>query len=134
MLNLSEHGCGFQAITPVKCGETRFGFQINGGRRIAGDAEVVWSDDSGVMGGLRFLNLPPEAHKEIRLWLEETNAPMEYGFASAAAASAGASGAAVGVRAARTNIAPDPPPPSREAANVRIPPPQQEAPPPQPPW
>ena len=26
MLNLSEDGCGFQAITPVKCGETRFGF------------------------------------------------------------------------------------------------------------
>ncbi|HEY2823413.1 MAG TPA: PilZ domain-containing protein [Candidatus Acidoferrum sp.] len=134
MLNLSEEGCGFQAITPVKCGETRFGFQINGGRRIAGDAEVVWADDSGVMGGLRFLNLPPEAHKEIRLWLEETNAPMEYGFASAAAASAGASGAAVGARAARTNVAPDPLPPSREAANVRIPPPQQEAPPPPPAW
>ena len=76
MLNLSEHGCGFQAITPVKCGET-FGFQINGaGRRIAGDAEVVWTDDAGVMGGLRFLNLPAEAHREIRLWLEETNAPV----------------------------------------------------------
>jgi cell division protein FtsN len=75
MLNLSEHGCGFQAITPVKCG-TRFGFQTNGGRRIAGDAEVVWADDAGVMGGLRFLNLPAEAHREIRLWLEETNAPV----------------------------------------------------------
>ncbi len=86
MLNLSEEGCGFQAITPVKCGETRFGFQINGGRRIAGDAEVVWADESGVMGGLRFLNLPAEAHKEIRLWLAETNAPVENGFAPVAAA------------------------------------------------
>ncbi len=38
MLNLSEEGCGFQAITPVKMGESRFGFLINGGRRIAGDA------------------------------------------------------------------------------------------------
>jgi cell division protein FtsN len=76
VLNLSEHGCGFQAITPVKCGETRFGFQINGGRRIAGGAEVVWADDAGVMGGLRFLNLPPEARREIRVWLEETNAPV----------------------------------------------------------
>ena len=66
MLNLSEHGCGFQAITPVKCGET-FGFQINGGgRRIAGDAEVVWTDNAGVMGGLRFLNLPAEAHGSCR--------------------------------------------------------------------
>src|ERR1700751_1212798 len=79
MLNLSEEGCGFQAITPVKVGETRFGFQISGGRRIAGEAEVVWGDEVGIMGGLRFLNLPLEARKQIRQWLEETNAPEEYG-------------------------------------------------------
>jgi len=134
MLNLSEEGCGFQAITPVKMGESRFGFQINGGRRIAGDAEITWADESGVMGGLRFVNLPVEARKEIRSWLEETNAPMEYGYASAAAASASASGAAIGARPARTNVAPDPyQQASREAApNVRIP--QQEAPPVRPVW
>jgi len=105
MLNLSREGCGFQAITPVKCGETRFGFQINDGRRIAGDAEIVWADESGVMGGLRFINLPPEAHKEIQIWLEETNAPMEYGFASAAMASAATSGASYGggARQSRSN-------------------------------
>jgi len=79
MLNLSEDGCGFQAITPVKCGETRFAFQISGGRRISGDAEIVWVDDVGIMGGLRFLNLPLEARKQIRRWLEETKAPEEYG-------------------------------------------------------
>src|SRR5579871_5959272 len=126
MLNLSEEGCGFQAITPVKCGESRFGFQINGGRRIAGDAEIAWADESGVMGGLRFVNLPPEARKEIRTWLEETNAPMEYGYASAAAASA----AAVGARAARANVAPEPYP--RETNNFR--PPEPEAPAVQPAW
>jgi PilZ domain len=93
MLNLSEHGCGFQAITPVKCGETRFGFQINGGRRIAGDGEIVWADEAGVMGGLRFLNLPVEAHREIRLWLEETNAPPEHGFAPTVAAASTEGGA-----------------------------------------
>jgi PilZ domain len=79
MLNLSEEGCSFQAITPVKCGETRFAFQISGGRRIAGEAEVMWVDDVGIMGGLRFLNLPAEARKQIRLWLQETNAPEEHG-------------------------------------------------------
>jgi hypothetical protein len=79
MLNLSEEGCGFQAITPVKCGETRFAFQISGGRRISGEAEVVWVDDLGIMGGLRFLNLPLEARKQIRRWLEETKAPEEHG-------------------------------------------------------
>jgi hypothetical protein len=131
MLNLSEEGCGFQAITPVKTGETRFGFQINGGRRIAGDAEIAWADESGVMGGLRFLNLPPEARKEIRSWLEETNAPLEYGFASAAAASAGASSATVGARSARPNVAPAHDPFPRETVDVRIP--LHEAPPPPPP-
>jgi hypothetical protein len=130
MLNLSEEGCGFQAITPVKCGESRFGFQINGGRRIAGDAEITWADESGVMGGLRFIDLPPEARKEIRSWLEETNAPMEYGFASAAAASA----VAVEARPARTNVAPDPylQPPREAAPTVRVPP--QEVPPQRPVW
>jgi hypothetical protein len=128
MLNLSEEGCGFQAITPVKCGESRFGFQINGGRRIAGDAEIVWADESGVMGGLRFLNLPPEARKEIRSWLEETNAPMEYGYASATAASAAAAGAAVGARPNRTSVPPvGPDPYPREAAPFRVPP--QDVPP-----
>jgi hypothetical protein len=79
MLNLSEDGCSFQAITPVKCGETRFAFQISGGRRISGEAEVVWADDVGILGGLRFLNLPVEARKQIRQWLQETNAPEEPG-------------------------------------------------------
>jgi len=93
MLNLSEQGCGFQAITPVKRGETRFGFQINGGRRIAGDAEVVWTDDDGVIGGLRFLNLPVEAHKEIRTWLDETNAPPEHGYAEVSTTASSEKGA-----------------------------------------
>jgi hypothetical protein len=86
MLNLSEDGCSFQAITPVKCGEARFAFQISGGRRIAGEAEVMWVDDVGIMGGLRFLNLPAEARKQIRLWLQETNAPEEHGTLEPAAA------------------------------------------------
>jgi PilZ domain len=79
MLNLSEEGCSFQAITPVMRGETRFAFQISGGRRISGDAEVMWVDDVGIMGGLRFLNLPVEARNQIRQWLIETNAPEERG-------------------------------------------------------
>jgi hypothetical protein len=130
MLNLSEEGCGFQAITPVKCGESRSGFQINGGRRIAGDAEIVWADESGVMGGLRFLNLPPEARKEIRSWLEETNAPMEYGYASAAAAAAGAG---VSARPNRTNVPPPVGPDqfTRETPPYRAPLQEAAAPPPQ---
>jgi hypothetical protein len=133
MLNLSQEGCGFQAITPVKCGETRFGFQINGGRRIAGDAEIVWADESGVMGGLRFINLPVEAHKEIQSWLEETNAPMEYGYASAAVASAAAAaGASYGaVRQSRSNGSEERGPLPRATGSVRLAEPEVA---PVPPW
>ncbi len=79
MLNLSEDGCGFQAISPVKLGKTRFAFQISGGRRIAGEAEVEWVDEAGVTGGLHFLDLQPEARKQVRMWLNDTNAPEEPG-------------------------------------------------------
>lgn len=127
MLNLSEQGCGFQAITPVKCGETRFAFQINGGRRIAGDAEVVWADETGIMGGLRFLNLPVEAHREIRLWLTETNAPLEHGFAPAVAAAGDAGGRRSRVMGgeestmplAGVHVAEQEPPPSPAWVNLR---------------
>jgi hypothetical protein len=93
----------------------------------------VWADESGVMGGLRFLALPSEARKEIRSWLEETNAPLEYGYASAVVASAAAAGAGVGQRPNRANVPPPvaPEPHIREAApSVRVT--QHEA-PPQPP-
>jgi hypothetical protein len=82
MLNLSEEGCGFQAISPVERGKTRFAFQISGGRRIAGEGEVEWTDGVGVTGGLRFIDLSAEARKQICMWLEETNAPEELGEAS----------------------------------------------------
>jgi hypothetical protein len=86
MLNLSEAGCGFQAISPVKLGKTRFAFQISGGRRIAGEAEVEWVDEAGVTGGLQFLDLQPEARKQVRMWLNDTNAPEEPGEGVAIAA------------------------------------------------
>ena len=85
MLNLSEDGCGFQPISPVERGRTRFAFQISGGRRIAGEGEVEWRDGAGVTGGLRFIDLSAEARNQIRVWLEDSNAveePAEASWAS----------------------------------------------------
>lgn len=79
MLNLSENGCGFQALSPVTLGKTRFAFQISGGQRIAGDAEVHWVDEPGMMGGLQFLDLQAGVREQIRIWLNDTNAPEEQG-------------------------------------------------------
>jgi hypothetical protein len=88
MTNLSENGCGFQAISQVKLGKTRFAFQISGGRRLAGEAEVAWVDEAGVTGGMRFLDLQPEARRQVRTWLNDTNAPEEPGEGVAPAGAA----------------------------------------------
>jgi hypothetical protein len=99
MLNLSEEGCGFQAISPVKAGKTRFAFQISGGRRIAGDAKIEWVDETGIAGGLQFISLSAEAREQIRRWLEETNAPEEPGEGVVPAAAAPLDAVAQGLRA-----------------------------------
>lgn len=111
MLNLSEEGCGFQAISPVKQGKTRFAFQISG-RRIAGDAKIEWVDEAGITGGLQFVNLMAEAREQIRRWLEETNAPEEPGEGVVPAAAAPLDAVAQGWRAT----------PSRETSTGSAPP------------
>jgi hypothetical protein len=79
MLNLSEDGCGFEAISPVTPGKTRFSFQVSGGQHIGGDGEIRWVDEPGIVGGLRFLDLQAEARNKIRLSLNEARAPAEPG-------------------------------------------------------
>jgi hypothetical protein len=88
MLNLSEDGCGFQAITPVKTGETRFGFQISGGRRIAGEAEVVWVDDVGIMGGFALFEFAARSAKtdSPNGWKKQTRRKSNGAFEPAAQA------------------------------------------------
>jgi PilZ domain len=115
MLNLTEQGCGFQAITPVKLGDTSFAFQMSGGRRIAGDGEIVWTDEGGVTGGLRFTNVSLEARKQIRQWLEEMGAPEDPGSEALAAAENEV------VRHPRTRMAQPAYPTYEEAAPVRQP-------------
>jgi hypothetical protein len=112
MLNLSEVGCGFQAISPVKLGKVRFAFQISGGRRIAGEADVEWVDEAGIMGGLRFADLHADARKEIRRWLDDTNAPEEPGEGVVPAAASPLDAVAQGSRTAS----------SREASASSMPP------------
>jgi hypothetical protein len=77
MVNLSEDGCGFEAISPVTLGKTRFSFQVSGGQRIGGEGEVRWVDEPGIMGGLRFLDLPAEARNKIRMSLNDARTPTE---------------------------------------------------------
>lgn len=69
VLNLSENGCSFQAIAPVRNEELQFTFAIGGGQEVQGTGRVVWVEPSKKMGGLEFVSLSPELRDQIHAWL-----------------------------------------------------------------
>ena len=72
LLNLSEDGCSFQSMAPVRDQRLRFSVSVGDGRKLEGDGQMVWSDTVKKTGGLRFLNPSEELQEQIREWLEET--------------------------------------------------------------
>ena len=70
LLDISEHGCSFQAIAPVREQQVHYTICVGDGRRVAGDAQVVWVDATAKIGGLRFLGDSPELREQIRCWME----------------------------------------------------------------
>jgi hypothetical protein len=72
LLNLCEEGCSFQSIAPVRDEQLRLSFSVGDGRRLEGEGQMVWSDSSKKMGGLRFLNPSAELREQVRGWLKET--------------------------------------------------------------
>ena len=72
LLNLSEGGCSFQSMAPVRAEQMRFSVSVGDGRKLEGDGQMVWSDTSKKTGGMRFLNPSQELQEKVREWLEET--------------------------------------------------------------
>ena len=72
LLNLSEEGCSFQSIAPVRAEQLRFTVSVGDGRKLEGDGQMVWSDISKKTGGLRFLNPSAELREKVHEWLKET--------------------------------------------------------------
>jgi hypothetical protein len=72
LLNLSEEGCSFQSIAPVREQQLRFWVSVGDGRKLEGYGQMVWSDSAKKTGGLRFLNPSKELREQVREWLEET--------------------------------------------------------------
>jgi hypothetical protein len=80
MLSVSEGGFSFRVVSPVQPqGTIHFAFAIDAKRRIEGDAELAWTDESGKMGGLRFVELSPECREQLHAWLAEKKAPAVAG-------------------------------------------------------
>jgi hypothetical protein len=72
LLNLSEEGCSFQSMAPVRDERLRFSVSVGDGRKLEGDGQMVWSDTAKKTGGLRFLNPSEELQEKVREWLGET--------------------------------------------------------------
>ncbi|HEY4816405.1 MAG TPA: PilZ domain-containing protein, partial [Candidatus Acidoferrum sp.] len=72
LLNLSEEGCSFQSMAPVREEQLRFSVSVGDGRKLEGDGQMVWSDTAKKIGGLRFVNPSEELREQVREWLEAT--------------------------------------------------------------
>ena len=76
LLDISEQGCSFQAIAPVREQRVHYTISVGDGRKVTGDAQVVWVDATAKIGGLRFLSESPELREQIRSWMEIPIAPQ----------------------------------------------------------
>jgi hypothetical protein len=72
LLNLSEEGCSFQSMAPVREQQLRFWVSVGDGRKLEGDGLMVWSDPGKKIGGLRFLNPSKELREQVQDWLAAT--------------------------------------------------------------
>jgi hypothetical protein len=80
MLSVSEEGFSFRAVSPVLTkGTIHFAFAIDAKRRIEGDCELAWTDETGNVAGLRFVELSPEYREQLHAWLTEKKTPAVAG-------------------------------------------------------
>lgn len=89
LLDLSEGGVGFHAVSPIDPSATslRFWFSVKSIDRIDAEGQIVWTDETHKSGGLRFVQLPDQARKQIRAWLASpADAPLAEPVSVAAAA------------------------------------------------
>ncbi len=75
ILNVSSGGLSFQSAVPVERDHT-LRFSLSAGKRtIDACGELVWTDETGKSGGLRFTTLSSEAGEQISSWLKP--APLD---------------------------------------------------------
>jgi PilZ domain len=74
VLNLSEGGLSFEAFAPVrqKRGPIHFWFSLDLSERIEAFGQLAWTDATRKVGGLRFLELSPNARNQIRSWISQS--------------------------------------------------------------
>ncbi len=74
--DISETGIGFCAVRAVAGGEKiTFVFTLEAERRLEGNAQSAWTDVTGKVGGLRFLEVSDEFRRELHGWLRGNSVP-----------------------------------------------------------
>lgn len=72
VLDVSEEGLRFSTFSPVlKNGPMHFWFSLDLRERIEAWGEVTWVDAAKKTGGLRFIHLSSEAHRQFRKFMSQ---------------------------------------------------------------
>ncbi|MBS1839377.1 MAG: hypothetical protein JSS69_16570 [Acidobacteria bacterium] len=80
MLGICEQGLSYRAVTPlIADGPVNFAFALDGKTRLQGTGEIVWSEDGGKTGGLKFTNISPQFRESLHAWLANEAAPQSAG-------------------------------------------------------
>ena len=80
MLNVSEEGFRFRAVSPVRPNEKiHFAFTVDRTRRLEGTGELEWTEESGKVAGLQFTDVSEEFRREIRQWLTKSQPSVGAG-------------------------------------------------------
>lgn len=83
MLTVSEDGFTFRAVTPVgPSRKMRFSFVVNGTEKLEGYGNIDWTQDSGKVASLQFVDVTPEFHAALRRWLTQLSAPAVPSFSN----------------------------------------------------
>jgi PilZ domain len=71
--DLSKEGFAVRAMMPLRPGEkTPFSLVLNATTSIEGQGEVLWIEENGRVAGIRFLEIPAHALRQVQSWLDGT--------------------------------------------------------------
>ena len=80
MLGICEQGLSYRAMAPLKAdGPVNFTFALDGKTRLQGTGEIVWSEEGGKTGALKFTIVSPQFRESLREWLASEATPKAVG-------------------------------------------------------
>ena len=75
VLDVSDGGLSFHAVAPVqKAATIQFLLSLRGHSRLQGAGQVVWTNESGTVCGLRFTSLSGQAREQLADWTSQSRA------------------------------------------------------------